>query len=135
MELVLKRRYGLNGTNGELLYNSRRVCYTIELPWKENKRQVSCIPEGKYKLTLRWSLRFGWHLLVNDVPGRTYILVHAYNNALKESKGCIAPVAQCTGEGTGSLSRLSLKQLLDLTDTAFRKKQPVFLTIKSANDE
>lgn len=30
-------------------------CVTIELPWKDNQRSVSCIPEGDYKMRLRRS--------------------------------------------------------------------------------
>lgn len=134
MELILIRTYGQKGTNGEIFLNGKKVCSTIELPWKENRRLVSCIPEGKYALAKRYSLRFGWHLLVKDVPDRSYILIHAYNNALKESKGCIAPVSQCTGEGEGIFSRLSLKTLLDLTYPVLQKGKPVFLTIQSKQD-
>lgn len=32
-----------NGTNGELLYNGKRISFTIELPWLNNKPQISCI--------------------------------------------------------------------------------------------
>lgn len=131
MELELIRSYFLNGTNGEILLNSKRVCYSIELPWLDNKQRVSCIPEGRYELTKRYSQRFGWHLLVNNVVNRSYILIHAYNDALKESKGCIAPVSICTGEGKGNNARLSLKKLLAITYPELEKRNKVFITIKS----
>lgn len=131
MELELIRSYFPNGTNGEILLNNKRVCYSIELPWLDNKQRVSCIPEGKYELTKRYSQRFGWHLLVNNVVNRSYILIHAYNDALKESKGCIAPVSICTAEGRGNNSRVSLKKLLDLTYPLLEKGNKVFITIKS----
>jgi hypothetical protein len=107
------------------------ICFTIELPWRNNEQRVSCIPEGRYELTRRYSPRFGWHLLVNNVVKREFILIHAFNDALKESKGCIAPVSVCTGEGKGNNSRLSLKKLLAVTSLAFDKKEKVFLTIQS----
>lgn len=131
MELTLIRTYFPKGTNGALFLEGRKICSTIELPWKENQRRISCIPEGRYALSQRYSVRFGQHLLVKDVPDRSYILIHAYNNALKESKGCIAPVSACTGEGEGNFSRLSLQQLLDQTLPVLKKGQPVFLTIQS----
>ena len=116
MELELIRTYFPNGTNGliRLAQDDKKgiICNTIELPWIDNKHRVSCIPEGRYELTKRYSLRFGWHLLVNKVVDRSYILIHAFNDALKESKGCIAPVSICSGEGRGSNARLSLKKLL-----------------------
>jgi len=131
MELELIRAYFPNGTNGEFLHKNKRVCSSIELPWLDNEKRVSCIPEGRYELTKRYSQRFGWHLLVNNVVNRSYILIHAYNDALKESKGCIAPVSICTGEGKGNNSRLSLKKLLAITYTELERGNKVFITIKS----
>lgn len=136
MELELIRTYFPNGTNGVLRKaqddKKQIICNTIELPWLNNQQRKSCIPEGRYELTKRYSQRFGWHLLVNNVVNRSYILIHAYNDALKESKGCIAPVSLCTGEGKGNNSRLSLKKLLAITYTEFEKGNKVFITIKSA---
>jgi hypothetical protein len=131
MELELIRQYFPKGTNGEFSFNGKRLCSSIELPWLDNKKRISCIPEGRYELTKRYSARFGWHLLVNSVVNRTYILIHAYNDALKESKGCIAPVSICTGEGKGNNSRLSLKKLLAITYPVLEKGNKVFITIKS----
>ncbi|HMU46113.1 MAG TPA: DUF5675 family protein [Chitinophagaceae bacterium] len=135
MELELLRTYFPNGTNGEFLFNGKRVCSAIELPWHDNQQRVSCIPEGRYELTKRYSQRFGHHLLVNGVANRSYILIHAYNDALKESKGCIAPVSLCTGEGKGINSRLSLKKLFAITYPEFEKGNKVFITIKSKAHE
>lgn len=131
MELELIRTYYPNGVNGEILHQGKRVCRSIELPWKNNQRRISCIPEGRYELRKRYSRRFGWHLLVNNVVNRDYILIHAYNDVLKESKGCIAPVSNCTAEGKGINSRASLKKLIDLTYPLLEKGNKVFVTIKS----
>ena len=131
MELELIRTYFPNGTNGEILLNGKRVCSSIELPWKNNQPRISCIPEGRYELTKRYSQRFDHHLLVNGVTNRSYILIHAYNDALKESKGCIAPVSLFIAEGRGNNSRLALKKLLAMTAIEFEKGNKVFLTIKS----
>lgn len=135
MELELIRTYFPNGTNGVLRQaqddKKQIICNTIELPWQNNQQRKSCIPEGRYELTKRYSQRFGWHLLVNNVVNRSYILIHAYNDALKESKGCIAPVSICTGEGKGNNSRLSLKKLLAITYTEIERGNKVFITIKS----
>ena len=135
MELELIRSYFPNGTNGEFLFNDKRVCSSIELPWHDNKHQISCIPEGRYELTKRYSQRFGNHLLVNNVVNRDYILIHVFNNALKESRGCIAPVTLCIAEGKGNNSRLALKKLLALTEVEFQKGNKVYLTIKSKAHE
>ena len=68
MELELIRIYYPEGTNGKILYQDRLMMYTIELPWKDNLARVSCIPEGRYELVKRWSLKFNRHLQVMNVP-------------------------------------------------------------------
>jgi hypothetical protein len=135
MELELIRTYFPNGTNGEVHLNKTRLCSSIELPWLNNQQQVSCIPEGRYELTKRYSPRFGNHLLVNNVVNRSFILIHAFNDAVKESKGCIAPVSLLTGEGKGNSSRASLKKLLVIVYPELEKTNKVFITIKSMTHE
>ncbi|HCY83424.1 MAG TPA: hypothetical protein DHV22_18475, partial [Xanthomarina gelatinilytica] len=87
MELVLHRAYFEEGTNGALFNSGRFLCHTIELPWNDNKRNISCIPEGVYKVEPRFSKRFKHHLILKDVKGRSFILFHPANDALKELQG------------------------------------------------
>ena len=61
---------------------------TLELPWKDNERQISCIPKGTYEVKLRWSNNFGTHYHVLNVPNRDLILIHS-GNFNKDTKGCI----------------------------------------------
>ena len=135
MELELIRTYFPEGTNGEIIHNGTRLCFAIELPWLNNKPQVSCVPEGRYELVKRYSPKFGKHLQLVNVPGRDYIMVHPANDAIKELKGCIAPVSLLTAEGKGLRSRLALGQLIALTYAAFDKQEQIYLTIKSVHDE
>lgn len=135
MELELIRTYFPNGTNGELIYNCSRICFTIELPWLNNEPSISCIPEGKYELEKRFSEHLGNHLHLKTVANRSLILIHAANDAVKELRGCIAPVSILTAEGKGFQSRIALKKVLDLTYPALRNKQQIFLTIKSNQNE
>jgi hypothetical protein len=128
MELELFRTYDPEGTNGEL---KLVVCNTIELPWLQNQRNVSCIPEGRYELRKRFIKKFGLHLLVVDVPGRSWILIHPANDAKTQLKGCIAPVTQLTGPGKGNESRLANEKLKALVLEALERKEKVFITIKS----
>lgn len=114
MEIVLERMYFHEGTNGVLSLNGKEICKTIELPWRNNKARVSCIPEGKYKIRKRFSAKFKWHLELINVKNRKYILLHPANNALKELNGCIAPVSQITGEGRGNESRKAFEKLKNL---------------------
>ena len=131
MELVLKRSYFEKGTNGALFVNGQFLCFTIELPWRENQRHISCISEGRYEIILRHSKRFRNHLHVQDVKGRSLILIHPANNALKELRGCIAPVSQLSDIGKGWNSREALNKLLTLSYRALELKKTITLTIKS----
>ena len=47
---VLDRTYYPDRTEGELWAYHNRSFKTLELPWKENARNISCIPEGRYRL-------------------------------------------------------------------------------------
>ena len=64
-------------------------CCTLELPWNENKRNISCIPTGEYKVTIRESEKYGLHYQVENVMMRDYILIHPANY-YKQLRGCIA---------------------------------------------
>jgi hypothetical protein len=131
MELELVRTCFTKGSNGSIYCGDTFICHTIELPWKNNERGVSCIPEGRYQLEKRYSPKFKWHLLVKGVTGRSVVLIHPANDALKELKGCIAPVSTLTGEGKGLLSKNALTRLTAVVYAALQKEQTVFITIKS----
>jgi hypothetical protein len=68
------------GTNGILVFGQFN-CPTLELPWRDNKPNYSCIPEGTYHCTLRRSPKFGVTYHVTNVPNRSYILIHSGNYA------------------------------------------------------
>lgn len=64
-------------------------CKTLELPWKENKNKVSCIPAGSYILTHRTSKKFNYpHFILSDTGSRIAILIHAGNYS-SQIEGCI----------------------------------------------
>ena len=131
MHLTIHRTYHSEGTNGLLTMgsNSEPVCYTIELPWRNNEVNRSCIPEGTYVLKRRYSHKFRWHLEIKDVPGRSYILIHPANHAARELRGCIAPVLLLTGPGTGEQSRLAFDMLISKLLHAFQSRETILLTV------
>lgn len=131
MELHLHREYFPSGTNGRLWVQQQLICCTIELPWLSNRRGESCIPEGTYLLGKRFSKRFGWHLLVNEVKDRSLILIHPANSALRELRGCIAPVTSLTGEGLGQYSKKAFEKLKSLVFPCMDRGEEVRLIIKS----
>ncbi|WP_073180663.1 DUF5675 family protein [Cruoricaptor ignavus] len=132
MELILERRYYKGGTNGTLYLSAEEICKTIELPWRDNMRGKSCIPEGSYRLKKRYTEKRGYHLLVSDVPGRALILFHPANNALKELHGCIAPVSELVGEGVGLRSRVANEKVKKMVFPLLEAKKDVILTIRKA---
>jgi hypothetical protein len=94
MNVVIKRlQYLPNETLGVgTVFSGTDVKYmfkTLELPWLDNKPQVSCIPAGKYKVIQRTSEKHGPHWLVLNVPGRELILIHSANYIV-QLRGCIA---------------------------------------------
>ena len=131
MYLFLTRTYFPEGCNGKLECEGKLICYTIELPWKNNETKVSCIPDGKYFIRKRYSRKFQWHLEVIDVKNRKFILFHPANNALKELNGCIAPVTKISGPGIGLQSRLAFAKLKGLVYRALDSTETVLLIIKS----
>lgn len=135
MELTLYRAYFKEGTNGTLFSSETFLCHTIELPWKNNKRNISCIPEGTYEIEPRFSKRFKHHLILKGVNDRSYILFHPANNALKDLQGCIAPVTYLSGIGKGIYSKNAMQKLLSLVYQAKDRKETILLTIKSQNYE
>jgi hypothetical protein len=71
------------------------VCKTLELAWKGNKPDISCIPEGEYPCIYTRSRRlselkgrdiFTYEVL--NVPGRAGIRIHSANYFF-QLKGCI----------------------------------------------
>lgn len=129
--LKLIRQYYTAGCNGKLMYNGQLLCETIELPWRNNKKGISCIPEGRYRLVKRYHPQRNWHLQVAHVPQRELILIHPANYALRELQGCIAPVTKCTAPGKGDYSRVALQRIQDLVFPVLDANEEVWLSISS----
>ena len=92
------------GTEGLLVYDDF-TCRTLELPWRENQKQISCIPAGEYDVEIRLSNKYGRVYWVRHVPNRTYILIHSGNYAGDKSKGFKSHVMGCIllGKSSGYL--------------------------------
>jgi len=90
--LIIRDTFTKESTIGRLYINGESFCDTLENPYINNERNISCIPEGSYKVRLRLpresATRDYLHLLVKDVPNRSYILFHIGNTA-KDTSGCI----------------------------------------------
>jgi len=75
------------------------LCATLEPPWKNNKPNISCIPEGLYHCKMRKSNKFGWCYYVTDVTGRSWILTHSGNLAGDRAKGFLSHTYGCILQG------------------------------------
>lgn len=128
--LHLQRIYGEQGTNGKVTFQGEKICHSIELPWRNNIQQISCIPAGQYRLEKRNFKKHGEQIAIPVVKGREAILIHAANNALKELRGCIAPVTYLSGEGKGAESKKALDKLKSLVYSLWDMEAEVFLHIK-----
>lgn len=61
---------------------------SLELPWRDNQRSISCIPVGSYEGKKRTSPKFKNHIHILDVSNRDWILVHT-GNRYSDSRGCV----------------------------------------------
>lgn len=71
-----------------VLVGEKFRCFTLELAWKNNERKISCIPKGEYRVTRRYSAKYGTHYEINNVQNRTAILIHT-GNYHTDILGCI----------------------------------------------
>lgn len=99
-------------------------CWTLELPWRDNDRRVSCIPKGEYNVrhrSARESQKYNYpHFEVTEVKARDYILIHA-GNIYKHTLGCIlvgTAFSDINSDGQPDVigSRQALKELRSVTD-------------------
>jgi hypothetical protein len=87
--ITIKRWYHNDCTIGRLaLSGSAFQCFTLELPWKENERGVSCVPKGKYQAFKRQSPKNGLVYELANVKDRTNIQGHS-GNFTRQIEGCI----------------------------------------------
>ncbi|WP_444945649.1 DUF5675 family protein [Microbulbifer sp. VTAC004] len=110
--------YGPDATLGRLRVRDC-VFYTVERPWLGNRPFESCIPEGVYSCNPYNSLRFPnvWEL--QEVPGRTKILIHTANYSA-DVRGCIGIGSNLAHGGWWvTQSRKAMQQLRELLPPEF----------------
>ena len=97
------------GTFGTLTLSDKQQLYTVELPWRDNAPQKSCIPSGVYRCEQVNSPKFGRVYEVLKVPGRSNILLHAANYGGDKALGWSSDLLGCIGPAMkiGQLPRRS----------------------------
>ena len=89
--LLIRDTFTDKSTLGKLYFDGEFYGHTLELPWKDNEKRVSCIPKGVYEVKKRHTEESKYkyeHLHILDVENRELILLHI-GNYPKNSKGCI----------------------------------------------
>lgn len=74
-------------TFGSIWLEDGREIQTLELPWRENRQGISCIPSGIYPCRANVARQL---IHIDNVPGREGIQLHV-GNYLKDTHGCILP--------------------------------------------
>jgi hypothetical protein len=83
MERIILERFESTdqGTFGKIRINDETF-YTLELPWRDNRNDISCIPAGNYECEFSMSAHFKRKLyLVNGISGRFGVRIHSANFA------------------------------------------------------
>lgn len=89
--LLIRDTFTDKSTLGKLYFDGEFYGHTLELPWKDNEKRISCIPKGVYEVKKRHTEESKYkyeHLHILDVENRELILLHI-GNYPKNSKGCI----------------------------------------------
>lgn len=112
---IKRTAYTKRGTPGKLDVDGTHICYTLELPWKNNQRNISCIPEGRYRIAWKKSPSKGWRLHIFNVPDRDLCMFHI-GNWIRNILGCILPGLEFklydkNGDMMASQSRLAVTAL------------------------
>ena len=75
-------------------------CYTLELPWRNNASNYSCIPKGTYTVRWTYSPKFKRYMyLIDGVPHRSGIRIHSANYAGDVKKGYKSHLYGCLALG------------------------------------
>ena len=138
MRAILCRQYYDKQTHGTLTVYDEDTgeevfkCRTLELPYRDNQRNVSCIPEGFYDVVPRTSPKYSNHLHITNVEGRSLILIHWGNYAgsinpktgHSDIRGCVLvgkEFVDLDGDGLADItsSKNTFKKLMSVAPDGF----------------
>ena len=93
--VLLRDRSSDQGTLGVLVAPDLPPIHVMEPPWRDNRRNRSCIPADAYEVVPHISPKFKRCLLVTNVPDRSHILFHAGNVGGDVERGWHTHTAGC----------------------------------------
>ena len=107
---LIRDKHGEEATEGSIVFEGdliegtdqrvKHVFYTLELPWRDNETDVSCIPAGVYPCKMKRSPSKGVRYHLSGTDPRTYIMIHV-GNYPSEILGCIL-LGMSRGEHQGA---------------------------------
>jgi hypothetical protein len=138
--VVQRQESGDQGTFGTITCVNGPRFFSGELPWRDNRRNESCVKPGTY--VCRYILsphlkKFTYHLF--GVPGRDGVLLHSANLMGDRAKGFKAQLLGCVaaGERIGYMDRqkaiLMSAPAVRAIETFF-ERQPFELEIRDGNN-
>ena len=113
---------------GVLCFDETARLVTLELPYRNNATDISCIPAGNYKCKPVDSPKFGKTWQVLNVPKREHILFHR-GNTHKDTHGCIL-IGQKFGTESGTATIIHSTLGMETMMRYLQTEQEVDLTIQ-----
>ena len=131
--IIQREEYTDKQVTGTLtLFDGRKkvfTCKTLELPWRDNESNISCIPTGTYQATKRVSNKYkhSYHVKnpgKDQVVDRQWILIHP-GNFYTDIRGCILlgkAFIDLNGDGYKDVSSsgVTVRELLKLAGKELR---------------
>lgn len=136
MNITVYRDLFNNCTLGKLYIDGTYQCETLEdrdRKLESGGKKVSgetCIPRGKYKVTIDYSNRFNRdlpHLL--DVPDFTGVRIHS-GNTRKDTSGCILLGQMRVNNNNIGYSRMAFDDFFSKLEKALDKNEQITIEIK-----
>lgn len=128
---LIREPSGPVATIGRMVIDGQHACYTCEdvvRPLGQKIAGETAIPEGRYRVVVSHSQRFGRALpLLLDVPWFTGVRIHPGNTAA-DTEGCILPGLSHTDSTVGR-SRVAFEALFGRIQAALAGGDEVWIEI------
>lgn len=77
-----------DSTIGNFVFSDGTKMFAMELPWRDNAHDISCIPCGVYICHMLITQHYGKVYQITNVPDRTDILIHSAARP-RDILGCV----------------------------------------------